>query len=318
MLPNASPSGVQYALSFVPRAWRTSLTFGTWVYQDLSGPEIVSDVLQEAGFASGTDFELRLSAQYPKREDVVQYRETDLDAAALDEADLTACDLGEASAAGATFAHTVLDDVEAAGMRAPRADFSAASLKDAVFDGAALDDTRWHEAHGAAASFGDASLAPAVFTLAALDEAEFDRAVLTAADFTEASLAEASLEGARCAGATFDRARLMALRAGAGADLTGCRARNVYAKGARLQDSLLEGRPELLQPRGGGLLQRSPRAGAAQPVRAARRQFPRRLAGRGEDHQERRDAGVLRRRPALARRPPRHQLLRRQLLGGRH
>ncbi len=167
-------------------------------------------------------------------------RLANLDDAALDEADLTACDLGEASAAGATFTRALLDDVEAAGLRAPRADFSGASLKDAVFDGAALDDTRWHDVHGAAASFGDASLARAVFTLAALDEAEFDRAVLTAADFTEASLAEASLEGARCAGATFDRARLTALRAGAGADLTGCRARNVHAKGARLQDSLLD------------------------------------------------------------------------------
>lgn len=78
MLPHATPSGVQYALTFVPRLWRTSLTFGTWVYQDLSVPEIVSDVLQEAGLSAGTDFELRLSAQYPKREYVVQYRETDL------------------------------------------------------------------------------------------------------------------------------------------------------------------------------------------------------------------------------------------------
>ena len=78
MLPSATPSGVEYALSFVPRLWRTSLTFGTWVYQNLSVPEIVSDVLQEAGFVTGTDFELRLSAQYPKREYVVQYRETDL------------------------------------------------------------------------------------------------------------------------------------------------------------------------------------------------------------------------------------------------
>lgn len=78
MLPNATPSGMQYTLSFVPRLWRTSLTFGTWVYQNLSVPEIVSDVLQEAGLATGTDFELRLSAQYPNREYVVQYRETDL------------------------------------------------------------------------------------------------------------------------------------------------------------------------------------------------------------------------------------------------
>lgn len=77
-LPHASGTAVQYALTVVPRLWRSSLTFGTWVYQDLSVPEIVSDVLQEAGLASGTDFEMRLSARYPKREYCVQYRETDL------------------------------------------------------------------------------------------------------------------------------------------------------------------------------------------------------------------------------------------------
>lgn len=78
MLPHATPSAVQYAITVTPRLWRTSLTFGTWVYQDLTVPEIVSDVLEEAGFTAGTDFELRLSARYPKREYTVQYRETDL------------------------------------------------------------------------------------------------------------------------------------------------------------------------------------------------------------------------------------------------
>ncbi|MEZ4394539.1 MAG: type VI secretion system tip protein TssI/VgrG [Polyangiales bacterium] len=77
-LPHSTPSGIQYAITVVPRLWRTSLTFGTWVYQDLTVPEIVADVLQEAGFETGTDFEMRLSARYPKREYCVQYRETDL------------------------------------------------------------------------------------------------------------------------------------------------------------------------------------------------------------------------------------------------
>ena len=162
------------------------------------------------------------------------------DRSLLDEADFTEADLGEARAEGASFARARLDKAEAAGLRATGADFSGASLEDAELDGASLDDTRWHEAHCKGTVFAGASLARATFTRATLDGADCDRATMEAADFTEASLEETSFEAAKCVGAVFDRARLTGVRAGARADLTGVRARNVHAKGARLQDSVLD------------------------------------------------------------------------------
>ncbi|MEZ4394541.1 MAG: DUF2169 domain-containing protein [Polyangiales bacterium] len=163
-----------------------------------------------------------------------------LDRAHLDGADLTGADLGEVRARGARFVQARLDGVEAAGLDAPFADFSGASLEDAELGGASLDDTRWHEAHCKGTVFAESSLARAVFTRAVLDGADLDRATLTECDFTEASLDETSLEAARCAGSVFDRARLSNVRAGARADFTGCRARNVFAREARLQDSVLD------------------------------------------------------------------------------
>ncbi len=77
MLNMAEPSPVVYRLRFVPKLFDTTLTAGSWVYQDLSAPEIVKDVLKEAGLHEGTDFELRLTKTYPKYEYKVQYEETD-------------------------------------------------------------------------------------------------------------------------------------------------------------------------------------------------------------------------------------------------
>jgi type VI secretion system VgrG family protein len=70
----------EYVVTLVPRAWQASLTSMTDVCMDLTVPEIIEKKLQEgAALEPGTDIELRLKNTYPKREFVVQYRETNLD-----------------------------------------------------------------------------------------------------------------------------------------------------------------------------------------------------------------------------------------------
>ncbi len=68
-----------YRAAFVPRLWYATQNVGSYVFQDLSVPEIVKDVLTEIGFADGDDFEFRLTNAYPKREYTVQYQESDFD-----------------------------------------------------------------------------------------------------------------------------------------------------------------------------------------------------------------------------------------------
>jgi type VI secretion system secreted protein VgrG len=65
-----------YRLVFVPRAWRLTLVETQEIYIDQSVPEIIRQKLEQVGLAE--DFELRLLGDYPRREFVVQYRETDL------------------------------------------------------------------------------------------------------------------------------------------------------------------------------------------------------------------------------------------------
>ncbi|AUX22456.1 uncharacterized protein SOCEGT47_029590 [Sorangium cellulosum] len=67
-----------YTLTFVPRAFRMTLTETSEIFMDLSVPEILKKKLERAGLHEGDDFELRLFASYPPREYVVQYKETDL------------------------------------------------------------------------------------------------------------------------------------------------------------------------------------------------------------------------------------------------
>ncbi|MGK3981862.1 type VI secretion system tip protein TssI/VgrG [Sorangium sp. So ce136] len=67
-----------YTLTFVPRAFRLTLTETSEIFMDLSVPEIFKKKLQRAGLHEGDDFELRLVSTYPPREYVVQYKETDL------------------------------------------------------------------------------------------------------------------------------------------------------------------------------------------------------------------------------------------------
>ncbi|WP_437300678.1 type VI secretion system tip protein TssI/VgrG [Sorangium sp. So ce426] len=71
-------SHMAYTLTFVPRAFRMTLTETSEIFMDLSVPEILKKKLERAGLCEGDDFELRLVGSYPPREYVVQYRETDL------------------------------------------------------------------------------------------------------------------------------------------------------------------------------------------------------------------------------------------------
>lgn len=70
--------GVCYKASLVPRLWRLSLSTQSRIFQDQSVVDIVEQVLKEHGFEP-EDFCWRTNARaYPKREYVVQYRESDL------------------------------------------------------------------------------------------------------------------------------------------------------------------------------------------------------------------------------------------------
>lgn len=73
----ADPTPVVYRLRFVPKLWDLTLTFGSWVYQDLDAPGVIRDVLDNAGWSDGEDYELRLTGSYSKYEYKVQYQETD-------------------------------------------------------------------------------------------------------------------------------------------------------------------------------------------------------------------------------------------------
>ncbi len=64
--------------SFRPRAHRMTLQETLDIFLDLTVPEIVEKKLQAAGLAKDKDYDLRLASAYPKREFVVQYKETDL------------------------------------------------------------------------------------------------------------------------------------------------------------------------------------------------------------------------------------------------
>lgn len=66
-----------YALRIVPRAFRMTLVETQEVFVDRSIPDILRDKLERNGFEQ-VDFELRLVEEYPVRELVVQYRESDL------------------------------------------------------------------------------------------------------------------------------------------------------------------------------------------------------------------------------------------------
>ncbi len=73
-----TPAGVRYRAVIVPRIWKLSLSYQSRIFQKLTVPKIIEQILREAGFASDA-FEFKTTRTYPEREYVVQYEETDLD-----------------------------------------------------------------------------------------------------------------------------------------------------------------------------------------------------------------------------------------------
>ncbi len=73
-----SKEGGAFRLKVVPRAFQLSLIEIHEVFLDKAIPEIIEEKLARIGLSVGADVELRLAGEYPPREFVVQYKETDL------------------------------------------------------------------------------------------------------------------------------------------------------------------------------------------------------------------------------------------------
>lgn len=76
--PEKSQEGGAFRLKIVPRAFQLTLVEIHEVFLNLSIPQIIEEKLARVGLLIGTDVELRLAGDYPPREFVVQYKETDL------------------------------------------------------------------------------------------------------------------------------------------------------------------------------------------------------------------------------------------------
>ncbi|UAN42490.1 MULTISPECIES: type VI secretion system Vgr family protein [unclassified Enterobacter] len=74
---STSGEDTRYALTLVPRIALLGFTKGSQIYLKLSVTEVVEQVLRKHGL-EGPDFEFRLSREYPSRELITQWRETDL------------------------------------------------------------------------------------------------------------------------------------------------------------------------------------------------------------------------------------------------
>ncbi|MEZ4294667.1 MAG: type VI secretion system tip protein TssI/VgrG [Polyangiaceae bacterium] len=66
-------------VELVPRTWQLTLRRGSELYLERTIPEIVTEKLKGIGLQEGTDFILALREDYPMREIVAQYEETDHD-----------------------------------------------------------------------------------------------------------------------------------------------------------------------------------------------------------------------------------------------
>ncbi|HBB9752056.1 TPA: type VI secretion system tip protein VgrG [Escherichia coli] len=75
---SASNDETRYALTIVPRIALLNYTKGSEIYLNQSVTEVVELVLRKHGL-EGQDFEFRLSREYPPRELITQWRETDLE-----------------------------------------------------------------------------------------------------------------------------------------------------------------------------------------------------------------------------------------------
>ncbi|WP_336286011.1 phage late control D family protein, partial [Citrobacter arsenatis] len=75
---STSNDETRYALTIVPRIALLGYTKGSEIYLNQSVTEVVEQVLRKHGL-EGPDFEFRLSREYPSRELITQWRETDLE-----------------------------------------------------------------------------------------------------------------------------------------------------------------------------------------------------------------------------------------------
>jgi type VI secretion system secreted protein VgrG len=67
----------RYRVSLRPKVWSLTRRADCRIFQDLTAPDIIKNVLQGAGLAAGDDFKLSLQGSYSTRTYCVQYRETD-------------------------------------------------------------------------------------------------------------------------------------------------------------------------------------------------------------------------------------------------
>lgn len=75
---STSGEDTRYVLTIVPRIALLGYTKGSEIYLNQSVTEVVEQVLRKHGL-EGPDFEFRLSRDYPSRELITQWRETDLE-----------------------------------------------------------------------------------------------------------------------------------------------------------------------------------------------------------------------------------------------
>ncbi|MGE4802451.1 type VI secretion system Vgr family protein [Yersinia hibernica] len=75
---STSADETRYSLTLVPRIALLKHTKNNEIYLNQSVPEVVEQVLRKHGF-EGSDFEFRLSREYPARELITQWRESDLE-----------------------------------------------------------------------------------------------------------------------------------------------------------------------------------------------------------------------------------------------
>lgn len=74
-----APRPTHYDLTLVPKLWRLSLVKRSRVYREKTHLEVVKEVLTQHGFRESEHFADHTDESYPTHENVVQYRETDLD-----------------------------------------------------------------------------------------------------------------------------------------------------------------------------------------------------------------------------------------------
>ncbi len=72
-----TPDYVFYKAVLVPQVWRLSLVFQNEVYQNMNIKDIIEKILDDIGL-TGQDYKIDLKSSYPKKEYMVQYRETNL------------------------------------------------------------------------------------------------------------------------------------------------------------------------------------------------------------------------------------------------